>query len=131
MSFYLPICFHPSLLLFLLLLIYRFSFLTRRGRSWITSNPLGMFLYMDGEGSLCACDSVCTDIRRVWRLQVWKCPTVLSLEFFQAIMLITIKQQVLGESMLKNWSFGKLVLWWIGSQWLTLWLIFCTLVCFL
>lgn len=52
--------------------------------------------------------------------------------FFQAIMLITTKQQVFGEIIiLKNWSLDKLVLWWIGSQPLNIWLIFYILVHFL
>lgn len=53
---------------------------------------------------------VCTDIRQVGRHQCENAQG-LSLEFFQAIMPITLKQQVLDESITsKRWSFGKLVL---------------------
>ena len=53
---------------------------------------------------------VCTDIRQVGRHH---CENVqgFSLEFFQAIKPITLKQQVLDESITsKRWAFGKLVL---------------------
>lgn len=48
-SFDPPIYFQPSLRLFLLLIIYKFSFLTRRERSWSTSNSLGMLSTRDSE----------------------------------------------------------------------------------
>lgn len=43
------------------------------------------------------------------KMQVWWCPIVSGLEFFQAIVLITTKQQVFGETiiskngLLANW----------------------------
>lgn len=132
-SFYLPMYFHPSPPLFLLLIIYRSSFLVRRERSWIISNSLSIYLYTDGEMSVCACDNVCMHWSNESADRSVKMPSGFKRDlFFSSCCANNYKATgSWGISNIGKLVFTKLVLWWIGSQWLTIALIFYLLVYFL